>query len=75
MQNSCISTKSFEEPGTIYTKSETVEIFMRSNRKESLIDFLIHLYKDFKMHKKHQMKEEANIFLMLLNYYIIIFKE
>ena len=28
MQNSCISTKSFEETSTIYTKSEPVEIFM-----------------------------------------------
>ena len=70
MQNSCISTKSFEEPRTIYKKSETIEIFMGS-----IIDFLIHFYKDFKMHKKHQMKEEANLFLIVLNYYIIIFKE
>ena len=28
MQNSCISTKSFEETPTIYTKSEPVELFM-----------------------------------------------
>ena len=32
-------------------------------------------YKDFKMHKKYQIKEEANLFLIVLNYYIIIFKE
>ena len=37
MQNSCISTRSFEETRTIYTKSEPVEIFMGSNT-EYVID-------------------------------------
>ena len=37
MQNSCISTRSFEETRTIYTKSEPVEIFMGSNT-EDVID-------------------------------------
>ena len=31
MQNSCISTKSFEETRTIYTKSEALEILMGSD--------------------------------------------
>ena len=44
-------------------------------QKMSLIHLLIHFYKDFKMHKKHQIKEEANLFLVVLKYYIIIFKE
>ena len=39
MQNSCISTRSFEETRTIYTKSEPVEIFMGSNT-EDVIDKL-----------------------------------
>ena len=34
MQNSCISTRSFEETRTIYTKSEPVEIFMGSKTKD-----------------------------------------
>ena len=34
MQNSCISTKYFEEIRTIYTKSEPVEIFMGSNTND-----------------------------------------
>ena len=34
MQNSCISTKSFEETCTIYTKSEPVEIFVGSDTKD-----------------------------------------
>ena len=34
MQNGCISTKSFEETRTIYTKSEPVEIFMGSKTKD-----------------------------------------
>ena len=33
MQNSCISTKCFEETRTIYTKSEPVEILMGSKHK------------------------------------------
>ena len=33
-QNSCISTRSFEETRTIYTKSEPVEIFMGSNTED-----------------------------------------
>ena len=39
MQNSCISTKSFEETCTTYTKSEPAEIFMGSNT-EDVIDKL-----------------------------------
>ena len=39
MQNSCISTKVFEDPSTIYTKSEPAEIFMGSNT-EDVIDRL-----------------------------------
>ena len=39
MQNSCISTKSFEETRTIYTKSESIEIFMISDT-EDVVDKL-----------------------------------
>ena len=34
MQNSCISTKSFEETYTIYTKSEPVKNFLGSDTKD-----------------------------------------
>ena len=40
MQNSCISTRSFEDKHTIYTKSKPVEIFMGSNA-EHVIDRLL----------------------------------
>ena len=76
MQNSCISTKSFEETRTIYTKSEALKVFMVSDTEDVIdINFLIHFYKDFNVRKKHQMKEEANLSPIVLNYYIIIFKE
>ena len=75
MQNSCISTKSFEETRTIYTKSEPVEIFMGSNTNDVIDRLFNTLYKDFNMHKKHQMIKKANLFLKVLNYYIIIFKK
>ena len=76
IQNSCIFTKRFEETRTINAKSETLEILWVVTQKMSLINFLIHFYKDFNVHvhKKHQMREEANLFLIVLNYYII-FKE
>ena len=40
MQNSCISTGSFEETRTIYTKSEPVEVFMGSDT-EHVINTLL----------------------------------
>ena len=39
MQNSCISTRNFEETRTIYSASEPVEIFMGSDT-EDVIDTL-----------------------------------
>ena len=39
MQNSCISTRNFEEARTIYSASKPVEIFMGSNT-ENVIDTL-----------------------------------
>ena len=48
MQNSCISTRSFEETRTIYTKSEPVEIFMGSNTEDAidkLFNTLLQIFK------------------------------
>ena len=39
MQNSCISTRSFEETLTIYTNSEPVETYIGSDT-ENVIDIL-----------------------------------
>ena len=39
MQNSCISTKGFEETRTIHSKSEAIEIFM-GNDTEDVTDKL-----------------------------------
>ena len=75
MQNSGVSTKSFEETCTMYTKSEPVKIFMGSDTEDVIDNFFIHFYKDFKMYKNHQIKEETNLSPIVLNYYIIIFKE
>ena len=75
MQNSCISTKSFEETRTIYSKSEPVETFIGSEEEDINDTFLMQFYKDFKKHKEHQMIKEANLFLKVLNYYNIIFKK
>ena len=65
MLNSCISTKRVEDKRTIYTKTEPVEIFMVSNT-EDVINKLFNTFTN--VHKKHQMKEEANLFLIVLNY-------
>ena len=55
MQNSCISTKSFEETRTIYTKSEPLEIFMGSDTND-VIDKLFHTI----LQKFQQAQETSN---------------
>ena len=73
MQNSCISTKSSDETRTMYAKSKPAEIYMGSDT-ENVIDTLFNTL-FFNVHKKHKMIEEANLFLIVLYYYIMIFKE
>ena len=68
MHINCISTKKFKNKHTMHSRSKPVEIFVGSKTKD--VTFL-----NFKNHKKHEMKEEANFFLIVLNYYIEIFKE
>ena len=46
MQNSCISTRSFAETRTLYTKSKLVELFMGSNT-EDVIDKLFNTLNRF----------------------------
>ena len=73
MQNSCISTKNFEEACTIHTWSKPAEISMGS-ATENVIDTLFNtLLQNFQHAQEHQMIKEANLFLIVLNYYIIIF--
>ena len=55
VQNSCISTKSFEETRTIYTKSEPLEIFMGSDTND-VIDKLFHTI----LQKFQQAQETSN---------------
>ena len=75
MQNSCIFTKSFEENCTIYTKSEPLEIFMGSDT-ENVIDKPFNtLLQRFQRAQETSDEREASLFLKVLNYYIIIFKE
>ena len=74
MQNSCISTRNFEETRTIYSASEPVEIFMGSDTED--IDTLFNtILQRFQQAQENQMIKEANLFLKLLNYYIIIFEK
>ena len=42
MQNSCISTRNFEETRTIYSASKPVEIFMISDTNDTIDSFLTH---------------------------------
>ena len=75
MQNSCIFTESFEENCTIYTKSEPLEIFMGSDT-ENVIDKPFNtLLQRFQRAQETSNEREASLFLIVLNYYIIIFKE
>ena len=43
MQINCISSKNVEDTRTIYTKNETVEMFIIAVQTMSLIDLLIQL--------------------------------
>ena len=59
----------------LYTQKVNQSKFLWVVTQKMSKNVLIHFYKDFNMHKKHQMKEEDNLFLIVLNYYIIIFKK
>ena len=65
----CISTKSFNETHTMHPKSRQVEVYMGSDTEKvinTLFNTLIQNF--FNVYKKHQMKKEANLFLIVLNY-------
>ena len=72
MHINCIFTRSFKEKCTMHPVSEPVEIFMGSERNDA-IDRLFNTF--LQTFQKSQMNEEANLFLIVLNYYIMIFKE
>ena len=71
MQNSCISTRSFQETCTIYTKSKPVEIFMGSNTKDVIDRLFNTLFQRFQNAQETSNERGREV----LNYYIIIFKE
>ena len=54
MQNSCISTKCFEETRTIYTKCEALEIFIGSDTN----DFIDRLFNT--LLQRFQLQLDAN---------------
>ena len=56
MQNSSISTKSFEETRTIYTKSEALEVFMGNDTEDAIYKLFNTLLQRFK-----RVQEEPNI--------------
>ena len=62
MQNSCISTKSFEETCTIYTKSEPVEIFMGSYTEDVINKLLNTLLQRFQ-HSQETSNERGSEFI------------
>ena len=75
MQNSCIFSKSFEENCTIYTKSEPLEMFMGSDTKNVIDKPLNTLLQRFQRTQETSNEREASLFLIVLNYYFIIFRE
>ena len=70
---SCISTKRFNKKRTMHSKSKAAEVYIGSNIEDVIDTPLIHYYKIFRLHNKHQMKEEANLFPIVLKYYIMNF--
>ena len=64
----CISIKRFNETRTMHPRSRQVEVYMGSDT-ENVIDTLFNtLLQIFNACKKHQMKEEANLFLIVSNF-------
>ena len=64
----CISIKSFNETRSMHPKSRQVEVYMGSDT-ENVIDTLFNtILQNFQRYKKHQMKQEVNLFLIVLNY-------
>ena len=64
----CISTKSFDETRTMHPKSRQVEVYRGSDTENVIDTLLIHFYKIFNSCKKHQMKDDTNLFLKVWNY-------
>ena len=64
----CISNKHFDETSTMHAKSKQVEFFMGSDTENVINTLFDTLLQDFNVYKKHQMKEEANLFLIVSNY-------
>ena len=62
MQNSCISTKSFEETCIMYTKSEPVEIFMGSNTDDVIDRFFNTLLQRFQ-HAQETSNDKGSEFI------------
>ena len=62
MQNSCISTKDFEETRTIYSKSEPVEICMSSDT-EDVIDTLFNTLLQRFQHAHEISNDKGNEFI------------
>ena len=59
---------------TPYTQQVNQYKFMGSDTKDVIDKLFSIIYKHFNKRKKHQVIMEANLFLKVLNYYII-FKE
>ena len=68
MQNSCISTKSFEETRTIYTKSEPVEVFMGSDT-EHVINTLLQRFQRSQETSNERGSEFISDSVELLHYH------
>ena len=73
MLNNWISNKNFEEACARYSVSNNTEILIGSKIGDNIDELLNFFYKDFKMQKKNQIIEQANLFLKMLNWCIIIF--
>ena len=57
--------QNFIETCTMHPKSR---VYMGSDTENVINNLFIHFYKIFNLYQKHQMKEDANLFLKVLNY-------
>ena len=73
MLNNCTSFEKFVETRSINSSSNNIEIFMSSDTSEIIDKLFDTILKIFQEERETSFKEEANLFMKMLVYCIIIF--
>ena len=75
IKNNFISVKDFKDTRSIYSASKPIEMFMGSDTKNVIDTLFDSILNRINKQWKHQIKEEVDLLMKVLNYYVIIFRE